>query len=1098
MGLPFLPAAGLLEKSCRLLIPDPRLTMTEADKSPMRHFRYNPRWQEPDELERLYVARKPLLARLHSQIAEQGTTSAPRHHLIIGQRGMGKTTLLMRLALELKLKNPNFLPLTFWEEQYVEVDRLSVFWLNCLDSLADALESMQETDAVKKIEAQVSRLEKIPSEEEKSREAAQRFAEAIDRTGKRLVLFIDNFNLLIGRLKEHDHVLRGFFTRHGAPIIVGAGVTPPDEISDYDAAFYDGFQITLMHRLSMEEVQDMIKRLAEIDQEQQAVSAMWRELPRIAALRDLSGGNPRTCLLIYRLCVQGFAESIYRDLETLLDETTPLFQSRFEQLSDQGQKLVARLAKHWFPATADTITDLTGFPRGTVSPLLGRLEQEGIIEKVQLFDPNRRDKPKDKPGGFSKRLGYQITERFFSIWLIMRSSSRRERDGIRCLSRWLECLYTPEELEHHARHYSCQNALSWDQAVLARALAECMGDGKGSDVYDLRRSAEISLLSLAKKGKGNLEGVMDEKSFDSLALNFVALKERLKRCVVPGAKVTPEEFADLVLGSPSILAKEGLSRGIIARLDDPRPLAVDRLAEMLQEKDAFADAVGDVAVSWLNQRLSKGLLLPGDVKSIKASLDKAPNASARACMGAVAQDNDHFALAEEAYRSAVAEDAGIVYAWEGLALIYHESNRREEARDAYAKALAIKDDSAGMCSNYARLLAVDFEQLDVAEIWLRKAARLDPRSAQIANNLAVSLWFQEGKEKWEEAIQEFRRAAALDLFDPKFHINIGSIYQNKLKDYAKAETSYWTAISINSRSADARLSLAHLLHECRHDYPVAEQQYRKALEIDENNIVTWLGFGMLLSHRLQRAAEAAQAFEKVLSIDPKNETAWFQLALLDIIHLKQPEEGKKKFLKILGINSTNAAALNSLGNLEYDVFGNFGEASKYFEAALEADPEADQARHNYLFLIRDSLGDMARAKMLFAELRQPDQWKDSQALHRALFACYEDNWGLASAALLDALSIIEFGAFPKNSEDDWFRTSAVMIKLGFAPKLLALLTEQDCNTRMMPWFAALDAHQAGDNQLLLNYPPEVRPAAEQIYDQIEKRLKLITKSSAEH
>ncbi|WP_395749731.1 tetratricopeptide repeat protein [Prosthecobacter sp.] len=1072
--------------------------MTDSDKSPMRHFRYNPRWQEPNELERLYVARKPLLARLHAQIAEQGTTSAPRHHLIIGQRGMGKTTLLMRLALELKQKNPDFLPLTFWEEQYVEVDRLSVFWLNCLDSMADSFEAMQETGAVEQIDLEVRRLEKISSEEERAREAAQCFAEAITRGGKRLVLFIDNFNLLIARLKEHDHVLRGFFTRHGAPIIVGAGVTPPDEISDYDAAFYDGFQTTLLHRLSMEEVQDMIKRLAEIDQEQQAVSAMWRELPRIAALRDLSGGNPRTCLLIYHLCVQGFAESIYRDLETLLDETTPLFQTRFDQLSDQGQKLVARLARHWFPATADKITEITGFPRGTVSPLLGRLEQEGIIEKVQLFDPNRRDKPKDKPGGFSKRLGYQITERFFSMWLIMRSSSRREREGIRCLSRWLECLYTPEELEHHARQYSCKDALSWDQAVVARALAECVGDGKGGAFDDLLLLADISLLSRVKKGEGNLEGVIDEKKLDSRALNFVALRERLMQSVGPRAKVTPEKFADLVLGSPSILSKKGLSRSIIAQLDDPRPLAVDRLVEMLEEKDEFAVAVGDEALSWLSQRLRNGQLHADDVKSIEASLDQAPNARARACIGAVAQECKSFDLAEKAYRSAVDEDASTGYAWEGLAIIYHKSDRFEEARDAYAKALAINDDSADMCSNYGQLLAIRFNQLPDAVTWLRKAAKLDPRSSVIANNLAACLWFQEGEEKWKEAIQEFRRAAALDLFDPKFHINIGSIYQNKLKDYARAETSYRTAISINNRSGDARFHLALLLHECRHDYPAAEEQYRKAIEIDENDIATWLALGILLLHRLQRPEEAVQAFEKVLVLEPKNESAWYQLALADIMHFGRIGEGKKKLLKILEIKPKCANALNSLGNLEYDVFGNVDEATKYFEAAMEAEPDTDQARHNYLFLIRDSLGDMDRAKSLFAELRQPDQWKDSQALHRALFACYDDNWGLASAALLEALAVIDFGAFPKNSEDDWFRASAVMIKLGFVSKLLSLLEEQGGKTRMMPWFAALEAHKAGDKQLLLNYPPEVRPAAELFYDQIEKRLKLITQSGAEH
>lgn len=1073
--------------------------MPASEKTPMRHFRYNPRWQEPDELERLYVARKPLFERLYAQIAEQGTSSVPRHHLIIGQRGMGKTTLLARLELELSRKNPDFLPLTFWEEQYVEVDKLSVFWLNCLDSMADALEASGSSDLAKEIDLRVRRFDAIPSEDDRSRESAQFFEEAIKRSGRRLVLFIDNFNLLMGRLKAHDHVLRGFFTRHGAPIIVGAGITPPDDIADYDAAFYDGFQTTLLHRLSLEEVQDMIRRLAEEYDEQHAINAMWRELPRITALRDLSGGNPRTCLLIYRLCVQGFSESIYRDLETLLDETTPLFQSRFEQLSDQGQKLIARLARHWFPASADTITEITGFPRGTVSPLLGRLEQEGIIEKVQLFDPKRRDQPKGKAGGLSKKLGYQISERFFSIWLIMRSSSRRERDGVRSLSYWLESLYSPEELEHHARRYSCQSALGWDQAIVARALAGCMRDGRSGDAHDLLLFSEISLLSFARKGEGDLEGVMDEKSFDTRALDFVLLRERLIKCVGSDDKIAPEEFAALVLGSPSIFVKTGLSRRILAGLDDTRPLAVDKLAKMLQEeRDDFSSLAGVEAQSWLSDRLCRGLLdINGDIQSLETALGKAPNAKGKALIGALAQQAEEITVAEKAYHAAVSEDESIYYAWEGLALIYHQAGRYEEARDAYVRALGIDSSSASMCSGYAQLLAINLHQLAASEPWFRRAVELDPRNTDFANNLAVCLWFQKGKNNCEEAIQWFRRAAALNLFEPKFHVNIGKIYQDELKDYAKAQTSYRKAISMTKEAPLARFHLANLFHYCTHDYLAAEEQYRKAIKEGNAEPVTCLGLGLLLAHNLNRPAEAVQAMENAISINPNFELAWLELAHVHNMYMGQPEESKKALLKILEINPNNTGALNSLGNLEYEIFGNFPAAARYFEEALAADPNVDLARHNYIFLLRDTLGDMARAKNLFSELREPDQWKDTQGLHRALFACYEDNWGTATAALTDAMSIIERSAFPKNTEDDWFRSSAVMLKLGFGPKLLTFLEEQGCKIQMMPWFAALEAHQAGDKQWLLNYPAEARPAAELLYDQIAKRKKLIVKPIAE-
>jgi DNA-binding transcriptional ArsR family regulator len=385
--------------------------MNKDSPKAIRHFLYNPLRQDPEELKRFFVARRPLFERLYSDIVSQTADSVPQHQLIIGQRGMGKTTLLARLALELREKREDFLPLAFWEEQHIEVDRLSVFWLNCLDSLADALDVVGESSAARELDKKVDQIKVIKPEEECAREAREAFGEANTKLGRRLVLFIDNFNLLLARLKKHDHVLRSFFTRQGAPIIVGAAITPPADLADYDAAFYDGFKSTLMHRLSLEETKDMIIRLAEEYGQIEAVQNMWRELPRLSALRDLSGGNPRTSLLIYRLCAQGFSHDIYRDLEALLDETTPLFQSRFELLSDQGQKLVARLARYWKPATAEIITELTGFPRGTVSPLLGRLEEEGMIEKVSMYDPDRRDNPKQKRGGLSKRIGYQLTER---------------------------------------------------------------------------------------------------------------------------------------------------------------------------------------------------------------------------------------------------------------------------------------------------------------------------------------------------------------------------------------------------------------------------------------------------------------------------------------------------------------------------------------------------------------------------------------------------------------------------------------------------------------------------------------------------------------
>jgi predicted AAA+ superfamily ATPase len=73
------------------------------------------------------VARKAVFERVLADIAAEKPESRAQHHLVVGQRGMGKSTLLARLAAELRTDaelSKRFVPLVFAEEQYA-VDRLS-------------------------------------------------------------------------------------------------------------------------------------------------------------------------------------------------------------------------------------------------------------------------------------------------------------------------------------------------------------------------------------------------------------------------------------------------------------------------------------------------------------------------------------------------------------------------------------------------------------------------------------------------------------------------------------------------------------------------------------------------------------------------------------------------------------------------------------------------------------------------------------------------------------------------------------------------------------------------------------------------------------
>jgi hypothetical protein len=117
----------------------------------------------------------------------------------------------------------------------------------------------------------------------------------------------------------------------------------------------------------------------------------------------------------------------------------------------------------------------------------------------------------------------------------------------------------------------------------------------------------------------------------------------------------------------------------------------------------------------------------------------------------------------------------------------------------------------------------------------------------------------------------------------------------------------------------------------------------------------------------------------------------------------------------------------------------------------------------------------------------PDDLADTVHLHQALFAAYDSNWGLTTEALSRALAVGANGFSPENV-DDWHRASAVLLHLNYGKELLAFLDERDFSARLRPWVEALRAHQQGDRRVLQNIAPEVRGAAEIVYDAIQQRL----------
>jgi len=212
---------------------------------------YNPDLLPKEDLIVQFVARQPLLDLLVEDLRRAGASGGIQHHLIIGQRGMGKTTLLRRLRFAIEddpMLSQRWLPLTFPEEQY-NITRMSDFWANCLDALSDMLDERgREAEAEQLDEA----VRNLPNDEpQRSRVALDMLTQWAKRANKGLVLLLDNADLILERLNKHHWELREVLSHNDRLLFIGATSAPISAAYEYEGAFYDFFQIHELRGLNI-------------------------------------------------------------------------------------------------------------------------------------------------------------------------------------------------------------------------------------------------------------------------------------------------------------------------------------------------------------------------------------------------------------------------------------------------------------------------------------------------------------------------------------------------------------------------------------------------------------------------------------------------------------------------------------------------------------------------------------------------------------------------------------------------------------------------------------------------------------------------------
>lgn len=982
--------------------------MTDPTRRPLGGTAlYNPHLLSKEELVSLFVVRRSLLDRLLQAIAGSSPGQAPQHDLLVGQRGMGKTMFLRRLRFAVE-DDPelsrHWLPLTFPEEQY-NVARLSDFWLNCVDALSDVLESGEGQEAAQILDAEAEVLRDL-AEGERAQASLALLVRGATDAGRRLVLLVDNVDLVFERIKAQGWALREVLSQESTLLLIGASSELIEATYKYDQPFYDFFQVHELAGLTEEETRQLLAHYAEV-WETPAVTRVLEEEPgRIATLHALSGGNPRTVALLHTVLAQGLDGDIRRDLESLLDHCTPLYKARLEALAPQAQQVLHALAVHWYPAAAGELAEGLQLDVNAVSSQLNRLVRQGIVEKVP-YDP-------------ATKTGFQIAERFFNIWYLMRVT-RRARRKLLWLVKLLPVIYTPDQLRHHARQHLGRAAHLPPEELLpfaefSLALADSVADSSAEPT--LEETLEIASLHCvirAPELEPRLRELFDLEGADARLKSRAEHHQRLQQVEQRVSAVqtrpdwSPTSFWAKLGGAPLALEAKERIADRLPRLDAGELVSLEAALDQLME-DFEAAYSSKRTVRGFTEALRKGLMMSiDDVEGARVleETTATPGLAAVAVTERLRREKEARPLLLRELQSHLEHVASpsvrIIWALHAL----DTGLPREEVLSVLSE-LSSKDDRRAEES----LPSMDWEWM---HRFLSKA--LAHRSATAWVNLGRMLHQQRGHQ-----------------------IHQQHSYQRE------AEIALRQALSIKPESHQSWFTLGNVLAEQIGRAGDAEAAYREAIALFPPWIYPWYNLGCLLAAQEGRMEEAEAAFREALERQPGFSQAWHNLGLLlskDPTRTEAAEDALRKAIQSAPWDSPYPSTM-ALAWLLYQRGKRLDQAAAMAREAAALEPESPWPwRILSLVLLREG------------------PWEEAQK---------------AARRFLMSLP-------PEREEETWQRTLELFqqaVVAGRAREAGDLLDELELADRWRPLREALEVVARENRTYLRRLAPEVRVATEEI------------------
>lgn len=417
--------------------------MIRSKSKPLAANLYNPHEQSKEQLIKSFVVRHEVFDTLFRDIKSSDMTKPERHYLIEGQRGTGKTTLLLRLsyAIENDSQLRNWLiPIVLKEEAYYGIRHLFKLWrtiaceLEVRDKAFSGLAG-QMSDAYNR--TQTSSFGTTSYEQT----CFEILIQALKNRAKKILLFVDNLGEMLRNFRDQENLrLREVLTNSSYLRLIGATPVVFEALQKENLVFYHFFKTIQLEGLNKEETRKLLLELAKAYHEERIIQQIITRHPgRIEALRILTGGMIRTIVLLFEIFIGSQNGNSMSDLNDILDRVTPLYQNRMRELTPLQRDVVNAIALNWDAITPEEIAHETCMNPDDTLAVLSELEKVLIVHHVATEN---------------QQHFYHLKERFFNIWYLMRLAPGGSRSKVLWLLHFLESWYDKSELIQQARKHT--------------------------------------------------------------------------------------------------------------------------------------------------------------------------------------------------------------------------------------------------------------------------------------------------------------------------------------------------------------------------------------------------------------------------------------------------------------------------------------------------------------------------------------------------------------------------------------------------------------------------------------------------------------------